>query len=68
MRYANINNSPRLLRTLKVLRKNTELTTLEIIQKARVCAVSAIISELRENGFSISCKRRGNNWFYKLED
>jgi len=68
MRYANINNSPRLLRTLKVLKKNTELTTLEIIQKARVCAVSAIISELRQNGFSISCKRRGNNWFYKLEN
>ena len=68
MRYANINNSPRLLRTLRVLRKNKELTTLEIIQKARVCAVSAIISELRQNGYSISCKRRGDKWYYKLEN
>ena len=66
MRYANINNSPRLLRVLKLLAKGGEHSTLAIITKAKVCAVSAIISELRQNGYSITCKRRGSAWYYRL--
>jgi hypothetical protein len=43
-----------------------EHTTLEIIQKAGVCAVNSIISELRMNGYSIDCQRRADKWFYRM--
>ena len=33
------------------------LTTREIIQKTGYCAINSIVSELRENGVQIECKR-----------
>lgn len=67
MNYANIEKSDRLQRVADVLAYGGEYSTLEIIKQANVCAVNSIISELRHNGFNISCQRRGSNWYYKLE-
>lgn len=67
MNYANIEKSDRLKRVADVLAQNGELSTLDIIKKANVCAVNSIVSELRQNGYDITCQRRGEKWFYKLE-
>jgi len=67
MNYANIENSDRLQRVAEMLEQGGEFTTLDIIKKANVCAVNSIISELRQNGYDITCQRRGEKWFYKLE-
>lgn len=67
MNYANIENSDRLARVADLLEQGGEFTTLDIIKKANVCAVNSIISELRQNGYDITCQRRGEKWFYKLE-
>lgn len=68
MRAAKIENSDRLKRTLKVLKrsKSKGCTTMEIIVGANVCAVNSIISELRRNGYHIVCKREGMAWRYTL--
>jgi len=65
MNSANIDKSPRLQRVLAVLWDGLPHTTLDIIQQANVCAVNSIIAELRDNGFSIDCKREGDKWFYQ---
>ena len=39
---------------------------MQIIQRANVCAVNSIISELRANGFDINCQRQGDVWYYQL--
>ena len=67
MNYANIEKSDRLQRVADVLAQSGELSTLDIIKKANVCAVNSIVSELRQNGYDITCQRRGEKWFYKLE-
>jgi hypothetical protein len=67
MRYAKLENSPRLQRVLRVLKKHKRLTTLDIIKKAQVCAVNSAIAELRENGFTIDCTRKGDIWSYTLK-
>jgi hypothetical protein len=67
MNYANIDKSDRLKRVADVLAQSGELSTLDIIKKANVCAVNSIVSELRQNGYDITCQRRGEKWFYKLE-
>ena len=65
MNAAKIENSPRLQRVAAVLRRHKRaLSTMEIIAKAKVCAVSAIVSELRENGMDIRCRRDGEAWWY----
>lgn len=51
-------SSPRLRKVLKVLADGQTLTTLEIVRKARVLAVSACVSELRVHGAEISCVRQ----------
>jgi hypothetical protein len=66
LKAANLSKSDRLQRVFKLLSKGGEYTTLEIIQQAGVCAVNSIISELRANGFDISCERRENKWFYRM--
>jgi len=66
MNAANLTKSDRLQRVLKLLAKGGEFTTLEIIQKAGVCAVNSIISELRQNGYQITCQRRNDKWFYRM--
>jgi len=43
-----------------------ELTTLDIVVEARVCAVNSCIAELRANGYDIRCWREGDVWLYRL--
>jgi predicted transcriptional regulator len=66
MNAANLTKSDRLQRVFKLLSGGGEYTTLEIIQKAGVCAVNSIISELRQNGYQIDCQRRNDKWFYRM--
>jgi biotin operon repressor len=66
MNAANFDKSDRLQRVYKLLKKGGEYTTLDIIQSAGVCAVNSIISELRQQGYQITCQRRADKWFYRL--
>lgn len=61
--------SDRLQRVLHALKMagGRGLSTLEIIQSANVCAVNSLISELRANNQSISCKQEARGRFrYRL--
>lgn len=66
MHYARLSRSPRQQRVLRVLSDGAEHSTADIIRRAGVCAVSAIVSEFRANGVAIACTRRKNVWFYQL--
>jgi hypothetical protein len=66
MNAANFDKSDRLQRVYKLLKRGGEYTTLEIIQRAGVCAVNSIVSELRQAGYQITCQRRADKWFYRL--
>lgn len=67
MNHAQLAKSDRLKRVADVLKKaRTPLSTKEIIEKANVCAVSAIVSELRANGMAIECQRNGGAWYYRM--
>lgn len=50
--------SPRLRKVLKVLADGQTRTTLDIVRRAKVLAVSACVSELRTHGAEISCVRQ----------
>ena len=65
MHFARIENSARLRRVLAVLMDGTH-TTYEIQERARVCAVASSVSELRAQGFRISCKKRKGAFEYTL--
>lgn len=66
MNHAILQHSDRLKRVLAYLSDCKEHSTLEIAQGARVCAVSAAVSELRENGIAVTCRRDKGVYFYKL--
>lgn len=66
MNAAQLDKSDRLQKVAKLLGRGGEYTTMEIIQKAGVCAVNSIISELRQNGYDIRCERRADKWFYRI--
>ena len=66
MRAAKLVKSKRLQRVLRLLRDRDEHTTCGIICGAHVCAVNSIVGELRQNGISIVCRRRGKLWYYRL--
>lgn len=66
MNAAIFDKSDRLQRVYKLLKKGGEYTTLDIIQRAGVCAVNSIVSELRQAGYQITCQRRADKWFYRL--
>ena len=66
MNAANYKKSERLRRVLKLLREGGEHSTRGIMASAHVCAVSACVSELRAQGFNITCKRNHDVWYYKL--
>lgn len=57
--YAKLHNSPRLQRLHALLKGGTAYTTLEIMRKAKICAVNSAVCELRRNGFDIDCKALG---------
>lgn len=68
MNSAKLDKSTRLQRVANLLKKARKpLSTLEIMQQARVCAVNSVISELRDNGMNIVCKRQGTNWYYRIQ-
>lgn len=66
MHAAQLANSDRLQRVLDVLVDGKEHTTMDLVLEAGVCAVNSIVAELRANGYSIDCQRRGDCWFYQL--
>ena len=69
MNYANIEGSARLRRVAAVLRNGREHSTLELVTRAKVCAINAIVSELRRNGLRIRCTKRDNlQYYYRLEN
>ena len=62
---ADLKKSVRLQGVWDLLKNGAEYTTRDIILFAKVCAVSAAISELRANGKKIRCQRRGKYFYYK---
>lgn len=72
MHHARLAASPRLQRTLRALQAaGRPLTTRALMRRARICAVNAVIAELRENGAAIDCEQRmlpdgTRRWFYTL--
>lgn len=49
--------SPRLQRVLQLLSDGKPRTTREIVRKARIMAVPAVVAELRHHGAEITCVR-----------
>jgi hypothetical protein len=73
IKAAKLDTSARLQRALILLieERHRWLTTRTIIRRAGVCAVNAVIAELRENGAVIECKTTvvqggGRRWSYRL--
>lgn len=62
--------SPRLSRVLQLLADGKPRSTLEIVRKARVMAVSACVAELRQHGAEILCTQSYVNeqrvWIYTM--
>ena len=63
--------SARLRRVLGVLADGHEVSTLEIMREAQVCAVNSCVAELRVAGHTINCRMGkgpsgGRVWFYRL--
>ena len=71
---ARLDRSDRLQRVLAVLEDGREHSTLEIVQRAGVCAVNSIAAELRANGCVIACRQDVDPadgrrvWLYRLEE
>lgn len=65
MHAAKLDKSDRLRRVASLLKRHKKpLSTRDIIEKANVCAINSIISELRCNGYDIKCHRTGSVWYY----
>ena len=74
MHAARLDKSPRLQAVLHALQaaQPGELSTREIILRTGMCAVNAIVAELRANGAEITCRQEvqpdGRRiWLYRLE-
>lgn len=65
MHSARLAHSDRLQRVLRVLSDGRPHSTLDLMQRARVCAVNSCVAELRDNGVEINCTRKGDVWRYK---
>lgn len=66
VKAAKIEKSERLQRVLLLLQQGGEFTTRDIQQLAHVSAVSASISELRQNGKDVKCRKQGQLYYYRL--
>ena len=68
MHAAKLSKSDRLQRVHALLTRfqGRWLTTMDVIQRAQVCAVSSIMDELRENNVNIETKREGRVWSYRM--
>lgn len=67
MNAASLETSKRLQRVDKLLSDGKEHSTLDIVQRASVCAVNSIIAELRENGRIIRSERKAGIWYYRMQ-
>jgi hypothetical protein len=67
MNAAKLTKSQRLQRVRNVLQDGLKHTTRDLIRRAHCCAVNSIISELRQNGMVIDCRRVGDRWFYQAK-
>lgn len=65
--FARVTHSARLRRVLHLLEDGREHSTMAIMHRANVCAVNAIVDELRDNGHYITCTRRGDVWYYQMD-
>jgi hypothetical protein len=59
MNYARIDRSDRLQRLLVLLADGQWHGTLDIVQRARICAVNSAVAELRANGVPVQCRCAG---------
>lgn len=66
MKAANLDSSPRLKRLFRALSDGKKHSTLNLHRRAHVMAISAAVAELRDNGFDITCQRKGDIWYYQL--
>lgn len=57
--YARVSHSKRLQRLLSVLSDGGWHTTLDLVKKAKICAVNTAVHELRQNGYGVECKCMG---------
>jgi len=68
MHSAKLENSKRLQRVYNLLKSGHAYTTLQIQRAARVCAVNSIVSEIRDNGYDITCRCIGRGLFiYQMQ-
>ena len=66
---AKIDNSARLQRVLELLLDGLPHTTREIVRNADVCAVNSCISEIRANGYEITCRQIAKGRYqYRIEN
>lgn len=74
MHAANLAKSPRLQRVHDLLADGRPHSTRDIVVKADVCAVNAIVAELRSQGAVIVCRqaprsdRGGRVWLYRMTE
>lgn len=68
MNHARIENSARLQRVHCLLKDGLWHSTRDIIENAHVCAVSAAVSELRENSIPVECEPDWRVYRYRLEE
>lgn len=68
MKAARLEASARLQRVHALLSDGQPRTTREIVVGAHVCAVNSCIAELRENGVAVRCERKGDLWWYWIEN
>lgn len=71
MHYAKLDNSARLQRVLEILLDRQPHSTMELQERAEVCAVGSTVGELRRNGYRIECRYAGKTetgrvYIYKL--
>jgi len=66
MNAAKLENSKRLQRVLRVLKRNSKpQSTRQLIDKSGHLAISSIASELRCNGINVKCKcANGAYWYW----
>lgn len=67
MHAARLAHSGRLQRVRALLSDGVPRSTMEIIERAHVCAVNSIAAELRHNGVPVGCQREGDVWLYWIE-
>lgn len=72
MHAARLSTSSRLQRVYALLSGPGEYSTLEIVERARVCAVNSIVAELRHAGAKIECRQvvtdGERRFFYRMTE